>query len=362
MKIMTTEEIALRRLRGQSLVAPPGATAAAVVSRLGAMQAQDYAGAKWAIGQRTAAGLTDADVERAFNAGEILRTHILRPTWHFVAAADIRWMLALSAPRVKAANASMYRTLELDDAVFRKSHKVIEKALRDGQRLKRAELAAHLIRAGVADAEGNRLAHLMMQAELDGVLTSGGRNGNHFTYALFESRVPPASALDRDQALIELARRYFATRGPATLHDFAMWSGLTVTDGKRAISALGKSVEGRDVRGKMLWFDPLAIPAKSKKPLAHLLPSYDEYFIGYKDRTAIASRTPEGFRKTFLSDVAAINGQLIGEWREEFRKHAVPVYLTACVELRDAEKRALIEAAQSYGRFLGLKASLEFSR
>src|SRR5687767_6827557 len=182
---MPASDIARQRLINQGLVKPILKTATAVVAKLGAVQAQDYAGSKWGIAQRTA-GLTDAQIEKEIDNGKIIRTHILRPTWHFVAAADIGWMLALSGPRVHAANAYWYRWLEVDDAVARRSRTALTKALRDRKELTRAELGAALRRAKIQVASSQRLACIVMRAELDGLICSGARRGKQFTYSLLE--------------------------------------------------------------------------------------------------------------------------------------------------------------------------------
>ncbi|HSJ52566.1 MAG TPA: winged helix DNA-binding domain-containing protein, partial [Anaerolineae bacterium] len=228
---MTRSEIAWRRLANQWITEPKPARPADVVARLGAVQAQDYAGAKWAVGLRLQ-GATDDDIDRSFAAGEILRTHVLRPTWHFVLPADIRWMLELTAPRVHAASAYMVRKLELDEDTFRRSNDALARALEGGHHLTRQELRGVLEQAGIAVHDGLRLGYLMMQAELDGVVCSGPRRGKQFTYALLAERAPQARRLDRQEALAELAGRFFATRGPATVHDLAKWSSLTVADAR----------------------------------------------------------------------------------------------------------------------------------
>jgi len=175
-------EIARRRLANQRLIGNPFADPTQVVKRLGAVQSQDYPGGKWGIAQRTPRA-TDADVERALDIGAILRTHVLRPTWHFVAAGDIRWMLALTAPRVRSVMASYDRQLELDDKVFAKSAKAITKALTGGKELTRAELRGVLERAKLGRIFSQRLGHLMMRAELDALVCSGVRRGKQATYA-----------------------------------------------------------------------------------------------------------------------------------------------------------------------------------
>lgn len=185
---------------------------------MGAVQSQDFAAAKWAIGLRLPES-KDTEIERVFNDGEILRTHVLRPTWHFVAPEDIRWMLALTAPRVNQCISYYYRKLELDAAVFKKSNEIIIKALEGGSQLTRAKLMLKLEQAGILTND-LRSNHLMIRAELDAVVCSGARKGKQFTYALLEERVPPAKTLSRDEALAELSARYFTSHGAATLQDF----------------------------------------------------------------------------------------------------------------------------------------------
>ncbi len=212
---MNPMDIAHQRLHNQKLLQTTFTKPDEVVAYLGAVQAQDYAGAKWAIAQRTK-GLTDVEIDQAFADGTILRTHLMRPTWHFVTPADIRWMLMLTAPRVHAVSAFMYRQLELDKAVIKKSYTVLEKTLRGDKQLTRTELGSAFKKAGIV-AEGMRLGYFMMSAELDGIICSGARKGRQFTYALLEERVPEVKAVKRDEALAKLVQRYFATRGPATL-------------------------------------------------------------------------------------------------------------------------------------------------
>ena len=225
----TPTELLTARLRNQQLIASTRRKPAQVVSWLCAMQAQDYPAAKWAIGLARARHARTRDVEQAFNDGLILRTHVLRPTWHFVAPEDIRWLLALSAPRIHATNAYYYRQAGLDAKTFAKSCAMIHRALEGGKTLTRAELAMHLKRAKVP-ADGLKLAYLMMHAELEGVICSGPRRGKQFTYALLDERAPATKPKTRDEALAELAKRYFASHGPATVRDFAWWSGLTTKD------------------------------------------------------------------------------------------------------------------------------------
>jgi hypothetical protein len=359
LKSITPTEILRRRLAGQYLTTTGPQTGSDVVRALGAVQAQDYAGAKWAVGQRTR-DATDAGLERELSDGTILRTHVLRPTWHFVAPADIRWMLALTAPRVKAAMAYHDRVFDLTPRVYRRGTAALTKALAGGKHLTRAELAKTLERAGVRTTSGQRLG-LMLRAELDAVVCSGPRRGKQATYALLDERVPPAAILERDEALLELVRRYFSTRGPATQRDFAWWSGLSVADAKRGIQIAERDLEEVAFDGQPFYFIERVLP--KARPSAHLLPNYDEYFIGYKDRSAIAARLGHAKPVTggswLIAHAAFVDGQLVGGWKRALERNAVLVELDLASRLTAAEKRRVVAAAQRFGAFLGLPVTLK---
>ena len=351
-------DIVRYRLYNQFLSQTDITEPAEVVKRLGAVQAQDYAGGKWALGLRMK-GATDAGLDRAFNEGKILRTHILRPTWHFVAPQDIRWMLSLSAPRVHMVNGFMYRQQGLDKEIIHKSYKVLENVLQGNKQLTRTELGSAFEKAGIKNAEGIRLSYFMMSAELDGIICSGARKGKQFTYALLEERVPAVKALGREEALAELTRRYFATRGPATLHDFTWWSGLTMTEAKEGIESVKSQFVSEEIDDRTYWFDSSISPVKEKSPTAHLLPNYDEYFIGFKDRSAIGAAVRQagiiGDDSAFLAHVIVLDGQLVGGWKRTLKKNAVQVEMTLVIDLTKAQERAVEEAASRYGEFLQLR-------
>ena len=361
-QIMTTLMIAHHRLRNQRLTGPPFEKPEDVVRWLTAVQSQDYAGAKWAIAQRTRE-VDNADIDELFNDGRILRTHIMRPTWHFVMPEDIRWMLKLTAPRVNAMNAYYYRKLELDDALFRRSNRAIAKALRDENQLTRDELAKVLNEAGI-EADRLRLAYLVARAELDAIICSGALRGKQFTYALLDERVPKCETLDRDEALAELTQRYFTSHGPALLRDYAWWSGLTMGDAKAGIEMASPHLDHQTVDGKTYWFGNLGTTARSKAPTIHLLPNYDEYLIAYKDRATSTSPSVEECLRSndgvLNAHLIVLNGQLIGGWRRTIKKDEVTIDADLLLKLSNAEKGALRLAADRYRRFLGKSAvSLE---
>jgi len=357
---MTSLDIAHQRLHNQRIAGGAFEKPGDVVKWLGAVQAQDYAGAKWALGLRLQ-GATDDDVEQAFTEGSILRTHLLRPTWHFVTPADIRWLLALTAPRVHAVNAYSYRKLELDQTIFRRSNAALAKALQGGKQLTREELRGVLQQAGVATEGPLRLGYIMMRAELDGIVCSGPRRGKHFTYALLDERAPQARTLERDEALAELARRYFLSRGPATLQDFVKWSGLRTADARSGLEMVKSQLMQEGIDGQTYWFSTSRPSAKAVTPTAHLLSIYDEYISGYKDRSAIGDAKLAAKLIALgnaLNYIIVVNGQIVGAWKRTFRKDAVVVETNIFTPLTKAENRALDAAARRYGAFLGLSVVL----
>lgn len=354
---MDTRDILRQRLAQQHLLEPRHTRAADVVAMFGAVQAQDYYGAKWAIGQRMTEA-TDAQLDDAFNAGEILRTHVLRPTWHFVTPQDIRWLLELTAPRVHAVSAFMYRTLELDDSLFRQCEKILTQTLRDGKQATREELGTALQRAGITGV-GQRLAYLVMHAELEGVLCSGARRGKQFTYALLEERAPRALRLGREQALHELARRYFATRGPATVNDFVWWSGLTMNDAQRGIALCTSELTQETFKDRVYWFVPSNYGTGPQSPRAHLLPNYDEYFIGYRDRSAlmdtVAPTTLDARENILANHLVFSDGKIVGGWWRTVRKDTVEIKTKWLRALSERAKREVSRAARRYADFMELQ-------
>jgi len=344
--------IAHRRLLNQGIIRPRQRRAADVVAWLGAVQAQEYEPAKWALGLRMGDGVADDDIQRAFDAGRILRTHVLRPTWHFVTPADIRWLLELTGSRVYRAMSSSFRRKELDTRTLLRGTAAVERALRDGQHLTRAELAE---RAGLAMA-GVRLGLLTMYAELEGVICSGPRRGKQMTYALLAERAPGARRLSREEALAELSRRYFSSHAPATVRDFVWWSGLTGADARRGLEI--NRARREEIDGQIYWTIGSTAAGPARKDLAQLLPIYDEYLIAYRDRQAVphgpsvlgsASRGQVTFQHAVV-----IGGQVAGTWRLARKPRAVSIEITALRRLTSAERLALDKAVDRYGRFVGM--------
>ncbi len=359
---MRCVDIAHQRLHNQHIAGTKCATPGAVVQWLGAVQAQEYAGAKWAVGQRMQ-GATDAALDRALADGTILRTHVMRPTWHFVVPADIRWLLALTAPRVNAAAASSYRKSGLDDATFARSNAALAGALRGGTQLTRTELASVLQQAGIA-TDDLRLTHLVMRAELDAVICSGARRGKQFTYALLDERAPRAEAktFTHDEALAELTRRYMTSHGPATVQDFVWWSGLTMADAKAGLDMVKSQLMYDVVDDRTYWFAASPPIAPDPSPTAYLLPNYDEYIVGYTDRSAALDALPasklDARGNVLFNHTLVIDGRVVGTWKRIFTKDAVFIEATPFAPLDTAQVTALEDAAARYGQFIELPATL----
>jgi hypothetical protein len=281
---MTMENIAVERLYSQQIEHSRLNLPGAVVAWLGAIQAQDYAGAKWSVGLRLP-GCTDAAIEQALETRAIVRTWAMRGTLHFVSAADIRWMLALMAPRIIANNAGRYKQLGLDEPTLARSNDVLVEALKDGKRLTRKELLPILRQKGIS-TEGHRASHMLQRASLDGLICQGVMRRNDPTYMLLDGAIPKCRRMERDEALAELANRYFASRGPATLQDYIWWSGLTVADSKAGLEAIESQLIRETISGQTYWRSHSLPAGQEISPTVYLLPGFDEYLLSYRDRSA----------------------------------------------------------------------------
>ena len=291
---------------------------ASVVSHFGAMQAQDYQMAKWAIGARLKSA-SDRQIEQAIAAGEIIRMHILRPTWHFVAAEDIRWMLAISATSVLRQVNGSSRRLGLDERTLEKSNAIIQDLLSGGIHLTRPEIMKALSNNNI-ETHGHRGAHLMYHADLSGIVCNGTRKGKENTYALLDERVPHKPAIDKEAALAELARRYFSSHGPASMRDFIWWSGLPVADVRTAI-ALNPQLSKVTFDGEECFFVDSGL--SENDPTFRMLPAFDEYMIAYKDRSAIIDRqySPHAFTNNgIFRPLILIDGEVGGIWKVNQKK------------------------------------------
>lgn len=350
----TTPGLLRHRFRNQRLTGPGFAAPADVVAWLGAVQSQDYPGAKWSVGQRVVKG-TDAMVEDAFNRGAILRTHLLRPTWHFVAPADIRWMLDLTAPHVHRLNAYWYRTQRVDQSVVARARTQVEKALEGGNYHTREEMQELLARAGIT-AEKIRLAALMMYLELDGLIVSGPMRGKRHTYALLDERAPATATMARDEALARLAHRFFTGHGPATVRHFAWWSKLSMRDCIAGLAAARGRLTS-DATGGIEWFGFADPEPRSPVRGALFIPEYDEALVGSKefgldDLPHARRKWSDTFRRPVLVD-----GCRAGTWRR-LMGPSVRLETNLFARLNAAQAAKLERAARRYETFLGQPVTL----
>jgi len=348
---MTAADIAQQRIFNQHIGRQTFKKAHEIVQYLGAVQAQDYAGAKWALGLRLQ-NSTDAAIDKAMANGSIIRTHVLRPTWHFVTPADARWMIELTAPRINAFSASRHRQLQLDSAVFKRSNDALAKALEGGKHLDRAEMAAALQHADVATND-LRFIHLLMRAELDKVICSGPRHGKQFTYALFDDRVPVNNIFSKEEALAELAARYFISRCPATLQDFAWWCGLTAADARQGLDMVKSKLTPIKSEGREYWIGKDEPEMTGKTPATHLLPAFDEFAVAYKDRSATVNpKYLKQARYVIFDPSIVINNQVVGTWKRTISKNRVEVILSPFGKLNKLQEKAVDAAVRKCRKFV----------
>ncbi|MBC8144328.1 MAG: AlkZ family DNA glycosylase [bacterium] len=358
-------DIARIRLANERLDGNPLESPTDVVRHLCAVQSQDFAGGKWAIALRCN-GFDDAAITRMFNNGEILRTHIMRPTWHFVLPEDIRWLQALTSPRVNRFNAHYYAKAGLDDATFKRTNRAIAKALKGGEYLTRNEIADVLRTIGV-DVSGNALANVVMRAELDCVVCSGPLRGKQFTYALLDERVPQTPARAHDESLAELTMRYFTSHGPATAHDFAWWCYLTVAEARNGIAMIRSTLETIDADGKTFFWRPTTTIREQlhngrSGPVVHLLPNYDEHFVGFKNHKplfddVVSSALKDG-PNALMAHIITSDGKIIGGWRRSIGSKCATIEPILLRRLSKREQIALEKALLAYERFLGMPVAM----
>jgi hypothetical protein len=365
---MTATDVAYQRMCAQHLWGKPQPAPQDVVRSLTAMQAQEFGYAKWSVAQRC--GQMKAAVEEALVNGAILRTHVLRPTWHFVAAQDIRWLTELTGPRVNAAVAAYYRNLELDDKIFARSAKVLARAVERCQYRTRPELADVLWKNKLP-ADNLQVICILMHAELDAILCSGPCRGKQRTYAAVEDRAPNARRLHADEALAEITLRYFTTHGPATLKDFRWWSSLKAGQVRAGLEAVQSQLEHETIDGQTFWFHPANAPAPPPpSPRIDLVQVYDECFMSYTEsRPYMVDKSATGKHK--FSHPVILNGRYIGSWVQKSRapKSGTPtssmqskphtVRINLLKPLTRPIKRALQEAVERYQSYLGAPISMQ---
>ena len=348
-------KVGLRRLFHQRITHPPFKNAGEVAAWLGAMQGQDYAGTKWAFGLRLP-GSTEADIDRAIANGVIMRTWALRGTLHYVAPADIHWLVGLIGPRQITGNALRYKQLELDEKILSRSTTLIADALQDGQHLTRNELF-DILQATSISTEGQRGVHMLQRAGLERLIYQGEMRRNVTTFKALEA----GKTLPKDEALAELARRYFTSRGPATLADFTHWSGLPISEARAGLESIKSELVEERIDSQPYFLSP-ETPKQPEHSL-YLLPGFDEYVLGYKDRSAVldaqfANAICPGGNGMFMSTIVS-EGRIIGTWKRTLKKKTVEIALEPFRPLRDDEMNVLTESAERYGAFVGLTPTIQ---
>ena len=346
--------VARQRLYNQQIASPTFEQPSDVVGWLGAVQAQNYLGALWAVGLRMKSA-TEQDIEQALADRTILRTWPMRGTLHFVAAADVRWMLELMTPRVLVASSRrLQKEFGLDDAVFARSREVLSRALQGGRQLSRNAMY-QVLEAAHISAAGQRGLHILWWLAQEGLLCFGAREGKQQTFVLLEEWVPGAERLERDEALAQLARRYFTSHGPATVQDFTWWSGLAPADAIAGLESVKADLTQEVVDGQTYWFSSAMPTVKEKSPTAYLLPAYDEYTVAYKDRSAVLdplhAQRPDSGHGIFYPTMV-LDGQVVGTWKRTLNKGSVDITLRPFTPLKKAAEQAFAKAARRYGAFL----------
>ena len=353
---MNLEDVSNIRLVNQQIEASTFEEGKDLVSWMGAMQAQDYAMATWAIGLRLP-GVTEKLIQEDINRGTILRTHLLRPTWHFVSADDIWWILDLTAAQVRIKSGSRLKELGISSEVALKSNQVIESAFTNHQYLTREELYFEMEQNKVSGGK-DRWSHLIFLAELEGILCSGIKKDKNQTYAILGDRVPRPASISKDEALGKLAFKYFSSHSPATLMDFIWWSGLSVTAAKRALEIIKPGFISETIADQEFWLPEHFSMSTPEVPSVYLLPAFDQFLIGYKDRTAAFPL--EHHSKAFTNNgifhpVIVVNGQVKGLWKRTIKKDKVyfepKFFKPVSKDILDLTKKS----ARKFAEFLGKK-------
>ena len=354
--------IAQLRLINQRITDHPFTQPAEVVAWLGAMQAQDFSGTLWAIGLRMKEA-SEQQVEQAISERQIVRTWPMRGTLHFVAAKDVRWLLQLLTPRIIAQAAGRYRQLELDAATFAASQAVFVRALQGGKQLTREELYQRLEEAGIVTT-GQRGYHLLCRAAQDGLICFGAPSDTQQTFTLLDEWIPASKPLSREEALAELARRYFNSHAPATLQDLMRWAGISTADAKIALAAVAKELIQEKIDGEIYWMPPHVAATEHDSDLRasdnlYLLPGFDEYILGYGKRDAVldpayASAICPGGNGVFYPTIVS-NGRVVGTWKRVLKKTNVQITPSPFQPLSELEGEAFALAADRYIAFLGRK-------
>ena len=356
---MTLPEISNIRLINQQIASAKFSRIKEIAGWMGAIQAQDYSMAKWAFGTRLP-GSTEKEVETALDKGEIIRTHLLRPTWHIVSSDDIYWMLELTAPAIRSSMKSRHRELELTVPVLKKYLDLIQRSLEDGSHLTREELVSIMKKEKIA-TENNRASHILFIAELEGIICNGVIKNKKQTYALLNERVQKKEDFTKEEALEKLAKKYFHSHSPATLQDFTWWSGLPVRDARNALEMAKSNFISEKTDTNTYWLSSSFSGELKDENQVYLLPAYDEFMISYKDRTPSLSLIHN--KKAISSNgifrpIIIFNSQVAGLWKRTLIKDKVRVETFLFKQVSKSIKGQIEKKADSFGKFLNKEAEV----
>ena len=356
---MDNFQISALRLINQQIISSKCNSAKSVVALMGAMQAQDSNMVKWAIGQRWPGSVVQ-QIDTAIDKGEILRTHLLRPTWHYVSPDDICWLLKLTAPRIKRAMKSRDKELGLTEQIYSKCNAIIEKELSHQGHLTRDELV-QLLTASKIKTDENRASHIFMSAELEGIICSGKQKNKKQSFALLSERAPNPEILNHHEALARLAQRYFMSHGPATLQDFTWWSGLSVVEAKQALNSVQSSFVSETINGLVYWFAPTINSLPTDNNVC-VLSAFDEFLISYKDRTA---SLPKELNSKAVSNngifrpVLIVDGQVVGIWNRTIKGERVLIETKFLQPVHNYIKFEIEKAFAGYAAFIDKKVEFK---
>jgi hypothetical protein len=357
---MDSLNLAWWRMHNLGLTSEPFDDPEAALRHLTAVQSQDYRPATWSLAHRVN-GADYTSLDQLFDDGRILRTHVLRPTWHFALAEDIRLLLQVTGPRVQISCRSRYKSNGVDAALFNQCNQQIDDLLSGHNHLTRPEIRQHLLEQGI-ELDTAQMNCVMIDAELEGIICSGRRRGKDQTYALLDERAPDVRTLDPDEALAELTLRYFTARGPATINDFRSWGSMTISQIKRGIDLLGTELQSIEIDGLSHWYvidPPASLP---ELPHATLLQRYDEYMMGYLESRGVidlAGRYADLNPDRMSGNPLFIDSQIVGHWRRTPTTSRAKVQIEPLIDLAPPVLAAIEAEAARFGAFLGLDASVE---
>lgn len=354
-------DIATLRLFNQQISVPEFTDANALLKHMGAMQGQDFRSAIWAVGLRLKNANISA-VEKAYNSGDILRTHAMRPTWHIVARENLSWLLDLTAPHVFTHTKGRHRNLELTSQILKKCHTILEKELEGSVHLTREEILRVFTQHKLPVA-ALQLSHILMDAELHKIICSGKLKNNKITYALFHERILKPQKLSHEEAIIELAKIYFTSHGPALMEDFQWWSGLSSGKIKLAAATIEKEFSVRIINDKKYYFSEEVKPLSKGINTHYLLPAYDEFIISYKDRSGLF--TDHSYAKAISNNgifrpvIADNKGRAIGIWSQTTKPNQRLLEFQFFESIDQKISRAIEKEITRYAEFNGIQVTVK---